>query len=128
MATWSVKPQYKKSIIEREYWEKDGNIVVCEIGWRWGEYHVITEDDNPPKIEAGVDILNCGYEADLVETSDGCWSDYDYDDCDDEAEEWLRNFFEEEDGSPYELEDHGWVQINFEAIIDCDLIIEKVED
>jgi len=73
MAIWSVKPTWKKSIIERNYLTKDGNKVMVETGWRWGEFTVETEDDNPPDIEAGVDMYDCGYEAELVETSDGCW-------------------------------------------------------
>ena len=124
MATWSVKPEWKKSIIERNYLTKDDNTVMCETGWRWGEFTVYTEDDNPPNIEAGVDIYNCEYETELVETEDGCWSDYDFDDCDD-ATEWLEEFFEE-GNSWLDLEDHGWIQSECEMIIDCDLIIEKV--
>ena len=73
MATWSVKPTWKKSIIERNYLTKDGNKVMIETGWRWGEFTVETDDDNPPNIESGVDIYDCGYESELVETSDGCW-------------------------------------------------------
>jgi hypothetical protein len=80
MATWSVKPAWKKSIIERNYLTKDGNTVMIETGWRWGEFTVETEDDNPPNIEAGVDIYDCGYESELVETDDGCWEEHDFDD------------------------------------------------
>ncbi len=56
MATWSVKPEWKKSIIERNYFTKDDNRVMIETGWRWGEFTVYTDDDNPPDIESGVDI------------------------------------------------------------------------
>ncbi len=56
MAEWSVKPIWKKSIIEKNYYHKDGQQVVIETGWRWGEFTVYTDDDNPPNIEAGVDI------------------------------------------------------------------------
>jgi len=95
MATWSVKPEWKKSIIERNHLTKDGNTVVVETGWRWGEFTVETEDDNPPDIAAGVNIYDCGYESELVETNDGCWEEVDTDDCDDETTAWLEEFFEE---------------------------------
>lgn len=126
MATWSVRPEYKKSIIERNYLIKGDNRICVETGWRWGEFHVETEDDNPPDIEAGVDIYNCDYETELVETDDGCWEDIDYDGCDDETREWLEEFFE--DGNSWmDLEEHGWLQDDCEMIIDSDLIIERVE-
>jgi len=127
MAQWSVKPEWKKSIIERNYLTKDGNTVMIETGWRWGEFTVYTDDDNPPNIEAGVDIYNCEYETELVETSDGCWEEIDYDDCDDETREWLEEFFDE-GNSWLDLEEHGWMQDECEMIIDCDLIIERLDD
>ena len=127
MATWSVKPSWKKSIYERSYMTKDGNKLMVETGWRRGEFTVETEDDNPPKIEAGVDIYNCGYPTELVETDDGCWENHDTDECDEETQEWLEEFFEE-GNSWLDLEEHGWIQQETEMIIDCDLIIERVED
>ena len=59
MATWSVKPEWKKSIIERQEWIKDDERVIVETGWRWGEFHVYTEDETPPVLESGVDIFAC---------------------------------------------------------------------
>jgi len=127
MATWSVKPTWKKSIIERQYISKDGNELVVETGWRWGEFLVHTDDDNPPNIEAGVDIYNCEYETELVETTDGCWEEHDFDECDDETREWLENFFDE-GNSWLDLEEEGWIFGDCEMIIDCDLEITKREE
>ena len=127
MAQWKVEPTWKKSVIERNYLTKDGNTVMVETGWRWGEFTVYTDDDNPPDIEAGVDIYNCEYETELIETWDGCWEDYDYDDCDDETREWLEEFFEE-GNSWLDLEENGWSQDECEMIIDCDLKITKIND
>ena len=127
MATWSVKPTYKKSIVERNYLVKDGQTFMVETGWRWGEFTVYTDDDNPPNIEADVDIYDCGYESELVETNDGCWEDYDYDDVDDETREWLEEFFDE-GNSWLDLEEHGWVQDECEMIITCDMEITRVND
>jgi len=123
MAEWSVKPLWKKSIIERNYYHKDGATITAETGWRWGEFIVYTDDDNPPDIEAGVDIYNCDYETELVETNDGCWEEVTVDDED--LEEWLEEFLEE--NSYYDLEEHDWTQGDTEMIIDCDLIIERVD-
>ena len=127
MATWSVRPEWKKSIIERNYLSKGDNRVMIETGWRWGEFTVETEDDNPPNIEAGVDIYDCGYESELVETSDGCWEEHDMDECDEETQEWLEEFFEE-GNSWLDLEENGWSQDECEMIIDCDLIIERLDE
>ena len=126
MATWRVQPKFKKSITERIFWEKDGNVFIDETGWRWGEFTVETEDDNPPVLESGVDILCCDYETELVECSDGCWNDHNYDDCDDETAEWLEEFLEE--NSVYDLEEHGWRQTDSEMILDGDLEITLVTE
>ena len=126
MAEWKVTPNYKKSVIERQEWVKDGQSFIYETGWRWGEFIVYTDDDNPTNIEAGVDIYNCEYETELVETSDGCWEEHDFDDCDEETQEWLEEFFDE-GNSYFDLEEHGWTFDDCEMIIDCDLIIERLD-
>jgi hypothetical protein len=127
MATWNVQPSMKKSTIERSYLVKGDNTVMIETGWRWGEFLVHTEDDNPPNLEAGVDIYDCGYESELLSTHDGCWEEQDVSECDDETQAWLENFFEE-GNSWLDLEEHGWDHDKCEMIIDCDLIIEKVDE
>ena len=126
MATWRVQPKFKKSITERVFWEKDGNVLIEETGWRWGEFTVETEDDQPPVLPEGVDIFSCGYDTELVETSDGCWSDNNMDDCDDETIEWLEEFLE--DNSVFDLEEHGWGQTDCEMILDGELEITLVTE
>ena len=126
MAQWKVEPTWKKSVIERNYMHKGDNTIIVEIGWRWGEFIVYTEDDNPPDIEAGVDIFNCGYESEMVETFDGCWDDIEYDNVDDDTLEWLEEFLE--DNSYYDLEEHGWEYGDCEMIIDCDLEITRINE
>ncbi len=126
MATWSVKPVWKKSIIERQYFEKDGDIIMHETGWRWGEFHVYTDDDEPPKLEAGVDMYDCGYDSEMIETNDGCWEETNYDDCADDVAEEVQAFLE--DNSVYDLEELGWIPTDCEMIIDCDMTIEKVDE
>lgn len=126
MATWTLKPSMKKSLIERQYMRKDENVLMVETGWRGGEFTVYTEDDTPPVIEAGTDLYNCDYETEMVETWDGCWEDHDMDECDEETQEWLEEFLEE--NSYFDLEEHGWIFDDSEMILDCDPIIEKVEE
>lgn len=126
MATWKVEPTIKKSIFERNYLAKNNNKLMVETGWRWGEFLVYTEDDNPPNIQAGVDIHNCGYDNEMQSTQDGFWEDYYSDECDDETNTWLEEYLE--DGNSWiDLEyEHGWVHENCEMIIECDLKMTKM--
>ena len=126
MAVWSVKPQWKKSVIERQEWYGPNNQrLIIETGWRSGEFTVYTDDDTPPNLEPGVDIFNCGYESEMVECFDGCWEEHDMDECDEETREWLEEFLEE--NSYFDLEEHGWSYGDTEMIIDCEMDIEMVE-
>ena len=127
MATWSVKPEWKKSIIERQIWTKEGvaGYISVETGWRWGEFHVTTENDTPPDLVAGVDIYNCDYECELVSLDDGCWEESDIDVQDEELRNELETFLE--DNSVHDLEELGWYCDDTEMIIDCDLIIENID-
>jgi hypothetical protein len=126
MAQWSVKPVWKKSVIERQYMTKGDDTIMIETGWRYGEFIVYTEDDNPPNISAGVDMYNCEYDTEMIETFDGCWEEVDYDDCSDETREWLEEFLEE--NSYFDLEEEGWTFDDGEMIFDTDLIIERLDD
>jgi hypothetical protein len=126
MALWKVTPDWKKSIIERNYFSKDGNTVMIETGWRWGEFTVETDDDTPPVLEPGVDLYNCDYTAELVETSDGCWEEHDTSDCDEETAAWLEEFLEE--NSWLDLEEEGWSSDDCEMIIDCEMTIERIDE
>ena len=127
MAEWIIHPSWKKSLIERNYLRKGDNIFMSETGWRWGSFSVETEDENVPNISAGDDLWDCGYDVELIETWDGCWDSQDIDDCDEETQQWLEEFFEE-GNSIYELEEQeGWVQGDSEMILDCDPVFERVD-
>jgi hypothetical protein len=128
MARWKITPTWKKSVIEKQYWTKAGQpgYILNEIGWRWGEFFIETEDDTPPPLEAGVDMFDCGYDCDDWSTDDGCWEDNEIDVPDENDRQRLEEFLEE--NSVFDLEEDGWVMDECEMIIDCDLEIEKVKD
>ena len=136
MAQWTVSTKEKKSVEEHEMWEKDGHVIVRVSGFRWGTWTVTTSDDNPPEFDRepcpggsddpdSVDMYNCGYDSELVETTDGCWDECDFDECDEETAEWLEEFLEE--NSVFDLEEHGWYCGDTEMIIDCEMDIEMIE-
>jgi hypothetical protein len=126
MALWSIKPSWKKSIIERCYFYKDNNTFMVETGWRWGEFTCETEGDSEPDITSGTDLYNCDYDVEMVELNDGCWEETDTFGCDEETTQWLEEFLEE--NSYLDLEEHGWTQGDTEMILDCDPEFEKLED
>jgi hypothetical protein len=125
MATWKVTPTWKKSVIERQYWVKPDQpgYIEHEIGWRWGEFFIETEGDDPPELEPGVNIFD--YSPDDWSTDDGCWQDTVVDIADDVEKERLEEFLQE--NSIFDLEEEGWIMDECEMIIDCEMEIEKVE-
>lgn len=127
MALWSIKPEYKKSLIEKNYLYKDGNTIVIETGWRGGEFHVETDDDKVPNLKSDIDLYSQGYELEMIECWDGCWEDHDYDDCNDDVAAEVEEFLE--DNSWLDLLDNGWESSGCEFIISgCEVLIEEVKD
>jgi hypothetical protein len=125
MALWKVEPVFKKSCIERQTYSKDGKSITEETGWRWGEFTIETEDDEPPVLEESVDIFSCGYNLIDFSCNDGCWVDYEYSGMTEEEIVTMQNRFD--DGlSLCELENEGWLQGESEMFINCELSIEKV--
>lgn len=125
MALWKIEPTWKKSLRERNHYSKDGKEIIVETGWRWGEFTIETEDDNPPELEEGVDLFDCGYEVEMQYCDDGCWEDYEYEGLTDEEIEEVEAFMEE--NSFLDLEEIGWIPGDSEMIMDCEPNIEKVE-
>jgi hypothetical protein len=123
--SWTVSPKWKKSLIERQHWTNGEQSFYVDTVWRGGSFTVYTDDDNPPQIEEGVDIYNCGYESELIECFDGCAEEYNFDDCDYETREWIEEFVEE--NSVFDLEEHGWNTCDCEMFIECELEITKDE-
>ena len=127
MVTWKITPTWKKSVIERQTWVKDGvaGYISHEIGWRFGEFFIETEDDTPPPLEEGVNMFDCGYECDDWSTNDGCWEESDVDIADDTERERLEEFLS--DNSIFDLEEEGWSMEECSMNIECELNIEKVK-
>lgn len=126
MATWRVTPKYKKSICEVMEFMKDGKTITHEITWRWGEFFVETEDDEPPVLEEGVDIFTVENFCDDWSTDDGVYEETNMDDLEDDEREQLEEFLE--DNSIYDLEEQGWVQSDCYMYINCEMDIEKVDE
>ena len=124
MALWKVEPTYKKSCVEKQTYRKDGKYITEETGWRWGEFIIETETDEPPVLESGVDIFSCGY--DLVDWSsdDGCWVDYEYKGMTEEEIVTKQEWFDD-GNSIWDLESDGWSQDDTEMFITCELSIER---
>lgn len=125
MALWKIEPTWKKSLIERTHMFKDDKEIIVETGWRWGEFTVETEDDNPPLIVDGTDLYDCGYDVELVECTDGCWEEHEFIGFTEEEEEELNEWLEE--NSFFDLEEDGWVYGDTEMIIACEPLIEMLE-
>ena len=125
MATWNIQPSYKKSIVERIHYCKDGKTIIEETGWRWGEFTCETEDDNPPEINEGDDLYACGYDVEMQYCDDGCWTDYEFDGFDEEEEQQMQDWLDE--NSFLDLLEEGWIESDCEMIIDCEPEITKVE-
>ena len=126
MATWNIQPSYKKSIVERIHYCKDGKTIIEETGWRWGEFTCYTEDDTPPSIEEGDDLYDCGYDVQMEYCDDGCWTEYEFEGFTEEEEEKMQEWLEE--NSIFDLEGEGWYSSDTEMLITCEPVIELVSE
>jgi hypothetical protein len=125
MARWKIEPTWKKSLIEKQHFTKEGKTIIVETGWRWGEFYCETEDDTPPVIEEGADLFSCGYDVEMDYTDDGCWEDYEFFGFTEEEEEEIQEWLNE--NSFLDLMDEGWELSDGEMFITCDPSIEKVD-
>lgn len=130
MATWTVEPTWKKSIVERAFWRKDGKTIINEIGWRWGTLTIETEGDDPPEVDEDTDYM-CDSQFSLVdfETSDGCWEENEFTgDWDEDEQEELEERLNDGEISVYELEEEGWILDETEMYITCEVEITRLDD
>ena len=128
MATWKVEPKWKKSVVERAFWVKDGKTIINEIGWRWGEFTIDTEGDDPPEIDEDTDLFAADFEVVDFSTTDGCWEENELEgDWSEEEQEEMEERLNGEI-SVYELEEEGWICHETELYITCEVEITKVEE
>lgn len=125
MTSWKIEPSYKKSVVERIHLYKDGKEIIEETGWRWGQFTIETEDDEPPVLEEGVDLYDCGYDVTMEYCDDGCWTFYEFVGFTEEEEEAMNEWLEE--NSIFDLEGDGWISGDTEMIMTCEPTIEKWE-
>jgi len=127
MALWKIEPTWKKSLVEYTHYHKDGKEIIYELGWRGGSFTCETEDDNPPDINEGDDLWDCGYDVEMIETFDGCWDDLTFsENISEEEREEIEAFLEE--NSVFDLEELGWMQGDGQMFIQCEPEITKIEE
>jgi hypothetical protein len=132
---WKITPEWKKSIIDRHFWKKDGvkGIIEQEIGWRWGEFYVtppegVTIEQFLEDYDGELNIFEEFEDVGHFETSDGCWEEWSFYGFDDEEEQERLEELVNGEGS-YELEEtEGWSISDTETIIQGDISIEEVDD
>ena len=132
---WTVKTEYKKSVTQIDYWEKDGVTIAHEIGWRWGEFTFHKKPDFSEYIPSeGCDLYEIG-DFDIETLDDGCWEDYTVRHVSkglEMSDEQLQALVDQinDDGDELfageKLADLGWYCSNSELYVEGPLIVEEV--
>jgi hypothetical protein len=102
MTTWVLTTKTKKNAVEKQFWYKDGRVIIREEGYRWGKFYC--ESDERPDVDLanpdGYELGGTEYDWELESLDDGCWADWTYpDDMTEEEQEefeaaWDEDFFE----------------------------------
>lgn len=102
MATWVLTTKTKKNAVEKQFWYKDGRVIIREEGYRWGKFYC--ESDERPDVDLdnpdGYELGDSEYDWELDSLDDGCWAEWTYpDDMTEEEQEefeaaWDEDFFE----------------------------------
>lgn len=110
---YKISTSEKKSVIEKNFYEKDGKSFTVEQCYRWGYF---TSDEKPDlenyNPEEGVMIYDYG--VDDHSFDDGCYIDFIYDDdITEEEREAIENTWEED---WYEgINELGWHEVETEV-------------
>ena len=82
MATWALTTKTKKNAVEKQFWYKDGRVIIREEGYRWGKFYC--ESDERPDVDLanpdGYELGDSEYDWELDHLDDGCWADWTYPD------------------------------------------------
>lgn len=92
---YRVSPLNKKSVVENEYWTKDGEVLKRSVVWRWGSVFV----NEKPENQAEDEELNVydEWDCELESCDDGCSEDWEYPESwSDEQIEAFQEAFQEE--------------------------------
>ncbi len=117
MATWTLKTLHKKSAVEKQFWYKDGKVIIREEGYRWGEFYC--ENDEQPVIEpedGEYNLSESDYDWELSSLDDGCWADWTFpDDMTEEEQAAIETAWDEDyfDG----MEELGWSNSDTDYIL-----------
>jgi len=118
MAIWILKTLHKKNAVEKQFWYKDGKVIIREEGYRWGEFYC--ENDEQPEIDLnnadGYNLSESDYDWELTSLDDGCWADWTFpEDMTEEEQAEIESAWEEEyfEG----MEELGWSQDDTEYIL-----------
>jgi len=109
MATWVLTTKTKKNAVEKQFWYKDGRVIIREEGYRWGKFYC--ESDERPDVDLanpdGYELGGTDYDWELDNLDDGCWADWTFpDDMSEEEQEEIQEAWEEDF---YEgMEAKGW--------------------
>lgn len=114
MATWELSTLHKKSAVEKQYWYKDGKVIVREEGYRWGTFTVESDDrpltDEELKNEDGYELgcLDNDQCWELSDLNDGSWAEIEAgnDNTSDEDIQEFEDAWEED--SFCGVEEAGW--------------------
>jgi hypothetical protein len=102
MATWVLTTKTKKNAVEKQFWYKDGKVIVRQEGYRWGKFYC--ESDERPDVDLanpdGYELGNSEYDWELDHLDDGCWAEWDWPEGMSEEEQdeimdaWTEDFYE----------------------------------
>ena len=126
MAKWRLSTSIKKCVSEYQVYEKDGERIVLEYTWRWGNVSIETEDDTPPDIDlsddADVDVT-CIDNSEINMLEDNCASTIRFPESMEDDEELQEEFNED----MYEwLDSNGWECIDTEIYFEGPLTLERI--
>ncbi len=121
---YKISTVEKKSVIEKNFYEKDGKTFYIEQGYRWG-YFTTNEKPDLEDYDPSEGLMIYQYDVDDHSFDDGCWIEFHYDDkITEEEREQIENAWEED---WYEgLNNLGWQDDEYEVWFLGDLEVENL--